>query len=219
MAQLFTMRAFIRYEDGLGSFAASMLIRSCCPLIRSISLLEFLAVKLALERAWILHHDPLIEPLPLVVSSEPSSSDFISSEWFAILKVCQESYESVTYDRILASVTENSADALVNPAYQVVLCMDDRECSLRRHLEELDAGIETFGTAGHFGIECLYQHDDEAFARKHCPAPIPPMFFISEPRQPREARAGSFASSLVACNVDPLREFVDSFFFKVFAPQ
>jgi uncharacterized protein len=40
---------------------------------------------------------------------------------------------------------------------QAVFCIDDREESLRRYLEEIDPRIQTFGTAGFFAIDAEYQ--------------------------------------------------------------
>ena len=63
---------------------------------------------------------------------------------------------------------------------QVVFCIDDRECSIRRHLEEVDPEIETFGTAGFFGIDCVFQGSSDSFPFKHCPVPVSPKHMIME---------------------------------------
>lgn len=46
---------------------------------------------------------------------------------------------------------------------QVVCCLDDREESLRRHLEESDRGVETFGVAGFFGLAIAYRSLDVSY--------------------------------------------------------
>lgn len=52
--------------------------------------------------------------------------------------------------------------------YQVVCCIDDREESFRRHLEA-DKDCETFGTAGHFGLNLLYKSYFSDHERALCP--------------------------------------------------
>jgi uncharacterized protein YbcC (UPF0753/DUF2309 family) len=40
---------------------------------------------------------------------------------------------------------------------QVVCCIDDREESLRRHIEAIDPEVETYAAAGFFGVAMAYQ--------------------------------------------------------------
>ena len=43
------------------------------------------------------------------------------------------------------------------PAAQVFFCIDEREESMRRALEEVDPDVETFSSAGYFGVAIDYQ--------------------------------------------------------------
>jgi len=61
---------------------------------------------------------------------------------------------------------------------QVFFCIDDRCCSLRRHLEEINPSIETFGTPGFFGVELWYKSEFDRFPVKICPAPLNPSFLV-----------------------------------------
>jgi uncharacterized protein YbcC (UPF0753/DUF2309 family) len=50
------------------------------------------------------------------------------------------------------------------PTAQLMLCMDDREEGLRRHLEELAPDLETLGAAAHFNVPHAWKALDEARA-------------------------------------------------------
>jgi uncharacterized protein YbcC (UPF0753/DUF2309 family) len=61
-----------------------------------------------------------------------------------------------------------------HPTAQVFFCIDEREESMRRALEEADPKIETFGAAGYFGVAVDYKGIDDPHSAAFCPVVIKP---------------------------------------------
>jgi uncharacterized protein YbcC (UPF0753/DUF2309 family) len=71
-------------------------------------------------------------------------------------------------------------DHEARPSFQVVCCLDEREESLRRQLEEVDPACETFGVAGFFGAAMYYRGVADAHFRPLCPINIKPRYYVQE---------------------------------------
>jgi uncharacterized protein len=66
------------------------------------------------------------------------------------------------------------------PTLQVVCCIDAREESLRRHLEEIDPTVETYGIAGFFGVPMYYRGVGDADFSAQCPIIMTPKHWVTE---------------------------------------
>ncbi len=66
------------------------------------------------------------------------------------------------------------------PAFQVVTCIDDREESFRRHLEEVAPQCETLSAAGFFAVAMYYRGAADAYFTPLCPVAIKPSHYVVE---------------------------------------
>jgi len=73
---------------------------------------------------------------------------------------------------------------------QVVFCIDDREESMRRALEEVDGSIETFGAAGFFGCAMDYVGIDDGRFAAFCPVVVKPVHAVREQAVPGHEALG-----------------------------
>ncbi|MFZ4614255.1 MAG: putative inorganic carbon transporter subunit DabA, partial [Bacteroidia bacterium] len=104
------------------------------------------------------------------------------TEFNETLYLWQLSLEWSYYDDVLLALKTNSTKEKIieNKSFQALFCIDDRECSFRRYLEDEDANCETFGTPGFFGVDSFFQPQGGKFYTKICPAPVKPKHLIKE---------------------------------------
>ncbi|MBS1828727.1 MAG: DUF2309 domain-containing protein [Acidobacteria bacterium] len=72
------------------------------------------------------------------------------------------------------------AERKARPKAQVFFCIDEREESIRRHLEEYDPDIETFAAAGFFGVAVDYAGIDDPHGVPLCPVVVKPQHAVRE---------------------------------------
>ena len=80
----------------------------------------------------------------------------------------------------LASRSGRSVKPKERPSFQAVFCIDEREESIRRHVEEVAPTAETFGAAGFFGVVMYYRGAAAADFVPLCPVVVRPQHWVSE---------------------------------------
>lgn len=127
------------------------------------------------------------QPLGNTVTQPPVDLfvDQPTSELQIVLKLWQEAFEWSYYDTVLAGLilapaAESDAQKTANESFQSIFCIDEREYSLRSHVEALDINTETFGAPGFFGVEFYFHPAHAKFYDKLCPAPVTPKYLIKE---------------------------------------
>jgi len=103
-------------------------------------------------------------------------------EYHEVLHLWQDAFEWSFYDQVLGGLQTNQAKGTIlkSPAFQALFCIDDRECSLRRYVEDIEPNAQTYGTPGFFGVAFYYKPKDGKFSMKVCPAPMNPPYLIKE---------------------------------------
>ncbi|MFN7161154.1 MAG: YbcC family protein [Candidatus Gracilibacteria bacterium] len=141
-------------------------------------LLEIDALDKTLHGKW--------KPLGEVSDLKPIDifEDTEKNEIHEVLKIWQDAFEWSYYDKVLAGLSL-SAGQRVNvqekkSEFQAIFCIDEREDSLRRYLEEVEPGAATLGAPGFFGVEFYFHPAHAKFYEKLCPAPVTPKYLIKE---------------------------------------
>ncbi|MDX1909998.1 MAG: DUF2309 domain-containing protein, partial [Saprospiraceae bacterium] len=149
--------------------------------LRDLIILELLLEMDALETEAGKNWRPLcdtITPRPLDLFAE-----IPRTELHEIYAIWQDAFEWSYYDQVFAGLQQ--AETGDSPerrpgSFQAIFCIDEREDSLRRHLEAADPHAETLGCPGFFGVEFYFQPENGQFYEKLCPAPVTPKYLIKE---------------------------------------
>ena len=173
---------------------------------RRITLHDLVAIELLLEidtlgqkfgTTWRPVSETLKERPPgLFENFNHSTQDDIKATW-------QEAYEWSYYDEVLAGLqTERPKRSLERSnKFMAFFCIDDREISLRQHIEEIEKKCQTFSTPGHFAIDAFYEPQNGKFHTKICPVPVEPKHLICEeapsPSQKKELHLNRRAHHLL----------------------
>ncbi len=167
------------------------------------------------ERAWPLFHVAQLCDLDAAIVDRWTADDVDRIEVALRTvddrcrrRILQQAYERGLrhrlYDALAGHVPRPPAAA---PDFQSVFCIDEREESFRRHLEETAPAAETFGTPGFFGVAMYHQGLADAHPRPLCPVAIRPEHFVPEidpaaaAFTARSRRAGRRAAGFLGYNV------------------
>lgn len=159
---------------------------------KSISLKDFITLELLLEiDALTAEYGNKWRPLGELLNKEPCDLFGLVAvtELQQVIMLWQQAFEWSYYDEIFAGLislqkqknaikkgenTENFTEFIG------IFCIDERECSIRRHLEYVQPHCETMGCPGFFGVEFYFHPLNGKFYEKLCPAPVTPKYLIKE---------------------------------------
>lgn len=153
---------------------------------RKISLREMIILELLLEIDALDHlFGESWRPLGKLLQNQPEDlfKEIANSELNEVLTIWQNAFEWSYYDEALAGIQLNKKRKRTEPeskSFQAIFCIDERECSIRRHIEAVDRNCQTLGTPGFFGVEFYFQPENGKFYDKLCPAPVTPKYLIKE---------------------------------------
>lgn len=106
-------------------------------------------------------------------------------------RILHQAFERAIRCRLYDALSQHAPQAAPRPpAFQAVFCLDEREESFRRHLEEVEPACETFGTTGFFNVAMYHQGVSDAHPRPLCPVAIRPEHYVAEIDPDRDRLAG-----------------------------
>jgi hypothetical protein len=143
----------------------------------------------AAERAWPLFHVAQLTGLDASHVDRWSTRDIAGIEAelrdldeMRCRRILHLAFERTIRYRLYGALIQHGhgIHGSMEPAFQAVFCLDEREESIRRHLEEVEPACETFGTAGFFNVAMYHQGPTDAHPRPLCPVAIRPDHYVAE---------------------------------------
>ncbi len=153
---------------------------------KKITLKELIIFELLLEIDALDRHfgEGKWKPLSEKLRTRPERlfEDVPHTEYHEVLSLWQEAFEWTYFDEVLAGLQINKPvqKEKADKSFQAMFCIDDRECSVRRYLEQVDPACDTYGTPGFFNVEFYFQPLQGKYYTKLCPAPVTPKYLIKE---------------------------------------
>ena len=139
------------------------------------------------ERAWPLFHVAQLCGLdPSIVEQwTPGHVGELESELRQLdgvrrRRILHQAFERAIRHRLYDALVHHTPEAPAGPVFQAIFCLDEREESFRRHLEEVEPACETFSTAGFFNVAMYHEGVTDAHPRPLCPVAIRPEHYVAE---------------------------------------
>ncbi len=121
-------------------------------------------------------------PLAIGVKFEPEDifASVPTSDYWEVLELWHRSFELMFHDQVLAGVKYANEPKESPITSQAFFCIDDREESIRRNIEQIYPSCQTFGTPAHFNIVARFKPENAKFSTQICPGPFTPTHLIKE---------------------------------------
>jgi uncharacterized protein YbcC (UPF0753/DUF2309 family) len=166
------------------------------------------------ERAWPLFHVAQLCGLDASIVSQWTPGDIGQLEVELQMldglrrrRILHQAFERTIRYRFYDALMQHTPEEQGAASFQAVFCLDEREESFRRHLEEVEPACETFGTPGFFSVAMYHQGASDAHPRPLCPVAIHPDHYVEEVEQDvdslasRARRARRRAAGFLGYNV------------------
>jgi uncharacterized protein YbcC (UPF0753/DUF2309 family) len=146
------------------------------------------------ERAWPLFHVAQLCGLDVSIIEQWTAADVadLESELGQLTGIRQRRILHQAFERAIrhrlydALISRRPREVAEAHAFQAIFCLDEREESFRRHLEEVEPACETGSTAGFFNVAMYHQSASDAHPRPLCPVAIRPEHYVPEVAQDAE---------------------------------
>ncbi len=138
---------------------------------------------------------PVFQLAPLLGWTPEELLRLSEADWAKLVEEV-EAFSNIERRRVLHLAYEHrfvtrSLDAVVvharnpvpepdTPRFQALFCLDEREESIRRHIEELAPDSQTFGIAGFYSVAMYYRGAADAHFWPLCPGVMSPTHWIAE---------------------------------------